>query len=72
MTLPTMDELVETFRRQFPLKATGGLINPRLVCMLDDHTMELRCHYDGYDDNIDEDGNGWTWYYNLRTGEFYN
>lgn len=59
-------ELTEAFERQFNLPV-GGFYNPTVV-YADRNEIEFRCFYD----NFDNDEDSWTWYYDLKTKEFYH
>ena len=61
------DILHVVFDRQFPALPTGEFLNPQLVCETADF-LEFRCFYDNYDNEDDE----WTWYYDKKSGKFYN
>lgn len=59
--------LMDRFDEQFPDIPTGGFLNPRLMSTHRGQ-LEFFCHYDGYDNEED----GWTWYYDWATRQFYN
>jgi hypothetical protein len=47
---------------------TGGLLNAKVVAVDNRGDLELRCHYDNYDN--DEDA--WTWFLNPGEMRFYS
>jgi hypothetical protein len=67
VAIPDMDTLAAMFDRQFPDVPTGGFLNPTFVSEHRGH-VEFRCFYDNYDNEDDS----WTWYWDSKTGEFYN
>lgn len=46
---------------------TGGLLNPKVVGVESDGDLEIRCHYDNYDNEDDS----WTWFLDPKTMRFY-
>ncbi len=67
VVIPYMDKLSAMFDNQFPDLPTGGFLNPTFVSV---HRgdVEFRCCYDNYDNEEDS----WTWYWDSKTGKFYN
>lgn len=47
---------------------TGGLCNATVIAVDSHGHLEIRCHYDGYDN--DEDA--WTWFLEPADREFYS
>lgn len=62
-----LDRVQEAFREQYPHLPNGRLHNPRIVGVSPGE-IELRCHYDNYDNDDDS----WSWYLDPATMRFHN
>ena len=60
------DDIRDAFYEKFQAPC-GGLYNPQVVCVDSLGHLEIRCHYDNYDN--DEDS--WTWFLVPGTLKFY-